>query len=89
MNEYLRNSSLRENLTVYSMEKMVYAINQNVPSTSLSVAGIPDRGILRRRFVPPVLESGTLTSNMVNVTHRLYSAKSKVGPVINPGKKNT
>lgn len=66
----------------------MYATNQDVPSMSLRVAGMPDRGILRRRFVPPVLESGTLTSNMVSVTHRLYSAKSNVGPVRRPGKKN-
>lgn len=64
---------------------------QDVPSSSLMVAGIPELGILRYRLVSPVVDfgTGTLTSNMVNVTHRLYSAKSNAGPVISPGKKKT
>ena len=72
-------------------EKNANATSHNEPSASFMVAGIPEWGILRRRLVPPVVDlgSGTLTSNMVNVTHRLYSAKSKAGPVIRQGKKNT
>src|ERR1700731_1498204 len=88
---YLRKSSLRAKPTLYQLENKANAISQNVPSASLIVAGVPERGIFRRRLVPPVadLGSGTLTSNMVKVTHLLYSAKSNDGPVISPGKKKT
>lgn len=79
------------NSTVYQVENNANPTNQNVPSASFIVAGSPERGIFRRRLVPPVVDfgSGTLTSNIVNVTHRLYSAKSKAGPVISEGKKKT
>jgi hypothetical protein len=89
-NEYFRNSSLRANFISYQLVNRTYIPNQKVPSANLIVAGIPDFGIFRRRIVAPVEEFvGTLTSNMVNVTHLLYSAKSNDGPVINPGKKKT
>lgn len=79
------------NSVVNHWENVANATSHNVPSMSFMVAGMPEWGILRRRFVPPVVDlgSGTLTSNIVNVTHRLYSAKSNEGPVMSPGKKNT
>jgi len=77
-------------VTLYHLENKANSASHIVPSTNFIVAGRPDRGIFLRLLVP--LEdfgSGTLTSNMVNVTHRLYSAKSKDGPTIKLGKKKT
>lgn len=86
--EYFRNSSLRANVTLYQPDINEKSPSHIVPSTSLNVAGHPECGIFRFRWEPvDDFGSGTLTSNIVNVTHLLYSAKSNDGPTNSPGKK--
>jgi hypothetical protein len=88
--EYFRNSSLRANVTLYQLEKRENRASQIVPSSNFNVAGQPECGIFRRRLEPDDdFGSGTLMSNIVNVTHLLYSAKSNDGPTSKPGKKKT